>query len=318
MNRSLNPSDVYISFIIPCYNGGQDIQTVIRAIGQNFIDRRESYEIIVVDNRSDDDSAELARLAGANVIESNSNTVAAVRNDGVKFAKGNILAFIDADVEIGKSWSCVLLDKIAIKPDSRFVTGSHCVVPEDIKQPFYSWYKAIEHDGRNTHLGSGHMILSRVFFNEIGGFDETLKSGEDYDLCRKARNFGGVIVADPELVAVHLGYPSSVLGFLSRECWHGEADFSNIQAFLQSKVAIFSIIFFGFQVGALLAALAGSLLFLMIFLFSMVSSLVLFVYIKFGFRNLKSFFNNILVSYLYLNGRACSLIYSILEREKDE
>lgn len=318
MDNRCDSSDMEISFVIPCYNGQEFIEVVIESIKESCENCCDDYEIIVVDNGSEDESALIARSGGALVVDSSSGTVAGVRNDGVKFARGRLLAFIDADVEIGRSWCEVLFAKLSTMPNSKLITGSHCIVPENIRQPFFTWYKSIENDNRNTHLGSGHLIIPRSLFDDIGGFNDSLKSGEDYDLCQRALQVGASVQADSDLVARHLGYPNTAWGFVLRECWHGASDFSSFYCFLRSKVAMLAVAFALIQSGILIGALVGSIKLLQYLVFLTFFILVLFVYAKFGFQSKRSFFCNIVVAYMYLFGRASSILYPILEGKKNE
>tara|TARA_R110002072_G_scaffold175601_2_gene331488 strand:- start:24748 stop:25671 length:924 start_codon:yes stop_codon:yes gene_type:complete len=307
-----------MSFVIPCYNGEYFIDIVINSIKESLKESCDTYEIIMVDNGSIDESAKIAKRCGALVYESNSKTVSGVRNDGVKVARGKLLIFIDADVELDRSWYDVLSCKLKSTPHSKLITGSHCVVPENIRQPFFSWYKSIENDDRNTHLGSGHLIISRSLFEEIGGFDDSLKSGEDYDLCKRALQAGASVQADSELIARHLGYPNTVFEFIVRECWHGASDFSSVYYFIRSKVAMLAVIFALLQTGILIGVVAGSVTLVQNFATLTLVILAIFVYAKFGFQNIKYFLFNIIVAYIYLLGRASSVIYPLLERKRNE
>lgn len=318
MDHYCESYDFELSFIIPCYNGESFIEVVIDSIKESLKRCFDTYEIILVDNGSIDKSAIIAERCGALVVESSSKTVSGVRNDGVKVSRGRLIAFIDADVEIDCTWYDVLLSKFKAISDSKLITGSHCVVPENIRQPFFTWYKSIEDDDRNTHLGSGHLIISRSLFDEIGGFDDSLKSGEDYDLCQRALQVGASVQADSELVARHLGYPDTVWEFIVRECWHGASDFSSVYYFVRSKVAMLAAIFALIQIGILIGVLTGSVTVVQIFVFLTWLILAMFVYAKFRFKNIKVFSCNIMVAYIYLFGRICSVIYPILERNRNE
>src|SRR4051794_36622998 len=90
------------SVIIPCRNAAGTVATAVRtALAQTL----PPVEVLVVDDASDDDSADVARAAVARVmrIERRCNAGGA-RNRGMAEARGNVIAFLDADVEIGPSW----------------------------------------------------------------------------------------------------------------------------------------------------------------------------------------------------------------------
>ena len=91
---------VDISIITPIYNCSSNISNLVLALQSQDIDR--TTEIIIVDNNSTDRSFEIAqnfaRIPNITVVnQSQSQSVAATRNKGIKLANGEILAFIDGD-----------------------------------------------------------------------------------------------------------------------------------------------------------------------------------------------------------------------------
>ena len=76
------------SFIIPAYNETENIKDVIRTINKHAPDGSQ-FEIIVVDHGSSDDTAELARACGAEVLHHPEGTIAKLRNHGVEHSTGN-------------------------------------------------------------------------------------------------------------------------------------------------------------------------------------------------------------------------------------
>lgn len=297
-----------VSFIIPCFNGDRWIKTTIHRIIEEISNVNLSYEIIVVDNQSFDDSANIATSAGAQVYSSNAETVAAVRNYGFSKSCGKFIVFLDCDIHLGKGWG-VVFSKI-VEADNlgqKTVTGSHCLAPDSLKEPLRSWYRGIEDDERNTHLGTGHMIMTSALFKKVGEFDESLTSGEDYEFCQRVLQAGGNIWSNNKLEAWHMGYPETIRNFINRECWHGTSDFSNFNSIINSKVtlaAIFILIIkisiFCFLVVGWYKALALSTSFLII-------SLTLIVIKKFGYRNIKDLIYKIFIAYFYFLGRLMSI-----------
>ena len=104
-----------ISVIIPVYNAAHYLKQCIAAIRTSSY---PSYEIIVVNDASTDDSAETARKHGAMVLELPSQSgPAAARNYGAKKAKGDILLFIDSDVLVKKETLAVVAKDFVKNPD---------------------------------------------------------------------------------------------------------------------------------------------------------------------------------------------------------
>ena len=94
------------------------------------------------------------------------------------------------------------------------------------------------------HISGGNLIVSRDAFSVLGGFDSTLKTGEDVDFCDRAKREPNIeFFTDSEFQCIHLGYPRNIPQFAKRELWHGEGDFRSISDFLKSKVAIVAMIY---------------------------------------------------------------------------
>src|SRR5690349_5186214 len=87
-----------ISIIVPVYNGGQCLLDCLSALKTEGC---PDSEIIVVDDGSTDNSADLALELGARVLRLSENGGPSVaRNHGVRQARGDILFFVDADVVV--------------------------------------------------------------------------------------------------------------------------------------------------------------------------------------------------------------------------
>jgi hypothetical protein len=70
-------------------------------------------------------------------------------------------------------------------------------------------------------LGSGNMAVRRAAFDRVGGFDTTLETCEDVDLCRKLRADGCRLIADPRLHNIHYGDPRTLRHVFFGELWRG-------------------------------------------------------------------------------------------------
>jgi glycosyltransferase involved in cell wall biosynthesis len=83
-----------ISVIIPAYNEAEVIGKVVTSVVEQGI----AYEVIVVDDGSHDETAEVARQAGARVVRHpyNIGNGAAVKN-GIRMARGDVMVFMDGD-----------------------------------------------------------------------------------------------------------------------------------------------------------------------------------------------------------------------------
>lgn len=98
-----------ISIIIPVYNDPRGLEDTLDAVVEQTYPE-ESYEVIVVDNDSDDETPEVAssyaeRFSNVSVlVEDQIQSSYAARNTGIERATGKILVFLDADVVVGRDW----------------------------------------------------------------------------------------------------------------------------------------------------------------------------------------------------------------------
>jgi len=222
-----------LSFIIPALNEARHLPRTLCAI-RTAMAGNSNYEIILCDNGSADATPELARQMGCKVLQDPSATISRLRNLGVAAASGDLLVFIDSDVALAPDWFETLQHAC---PADNTITGSKCLPPPDAKSFIVrNWFAQLPASNQN-YINSGHLIVSRTVHERIGGFDESLRTGEDYDYCQRARQQGVSIRVQPELRAYHYGFPSRIRDFMAREAWHGRNDVVSLQAVLNSRTA---------------------------------------------------------------------------------
>lgn len=291
------------SVIIPAFNEEKHIQNTLQALTMN-----NDLEIIVVDNGSADQTAEIANQAGINVIDFPSGTIAAVRNRGVRESTSEILIFIDADIRVSSDWHdklAAVIQKLHASP--LMVTGSRVQSVKKHNWLHKYWFSELTNYSA-TYINSGHLITTRLLFDKIQGFSENLETAEDYDFCHKATGAGAVIYNDAELVVLHDGYPESLVDFIQRERWHGRQDVANWRLFLDSKIAWFASLNLILLLMAVVATLAGMYLAIPgYFIFMYAVSFLLTVY-KFGLKKINYLLVMPVVFYFYLCGRSLALV----------
>jgi GT2 family glycosyltransferase len=212
-------ADPVVSFIIPVRNDAERLAHCVRSITAS---RSSTVEIVVADNGSTDNSAEVAREVGALVLSLPGVRLGEMRNRAVGVARGGILAFVDADHEIGPDW---ISSAISVLADQRVAAvGAPCRPPSP-----GTWVQRI-YDGLRRHpggqedvawLGSGNMAVRRTAFERVGGFDTALETCEDVDLCRKLRAEGYRLMADARLQNIHFGDPRTLRHVFFGELWRG-------------------------------------------------------------------------------------------------
>lgn len=210
-----------VSFVIPVRNDADRLAHCLRSIrGSRYPARL--LEVVVADNGSTDASASVARASGATVLNLPVVRLGTLRNSGVAASSGEILVFIDADHEIVPDW---VQSAVELLSDPHVAAvGAPCHPPSPA-----TWVQRL-YDQLRRHptgqevvewLGTGNMAVRRVAFEAAGGFDTTLETCEDVDLCRKLRGQGLTLLADSRLNNVHYGDPRSLSQVFFGEMWRG-------------------------------------------------------------------------------------------------
>jgi glycosyltransferase involved in cell wall biosynthesis len=161
-----------VSIIIPMYNAVQYLDHCLTAIKRSSY---ASYEIIIVDDGSTDESAEVARNNGVSVLQlENRSGPAAARNYGARNAQGDFLLFIDSDVLVQQDTVDRVVKNFLKHPDIAAVFGSYDNDPSE---------------------------------KSAGGFDKIKYSKpciEDIELGYRLRKMGYRILLDKHLQVKHL------------------------------------------------------------------------------------------------------------------
>jgi hypothetical protein len=299
-----------VSFVVPALNEGRHIRELFQNVTE-ITPPGVSWELVVVDNGSTDDTLQIAASLPNTVGIQARGTVGACRNAGVARARGSVLAFLDADIRLTTEWRASIESVLErLVRDERIVTGSTVSVPDDPTCIERYWFAPMC-DRPRQYINSAHLIVTRTLFDRVGGFDESLRTGEDFDFSERARRAGAQIVSDNRLRAIHLGFPRTLREFANREMWHGQGDAGTLKRFLASRVAITSVVFSALLVGGVIAAIAThSWLPLLVALVACVGIAGLSALKRTGFVGIASLFVNTALYHLYFLCRTAALVRS--------
>lgn len=178
-----------VSIIIPCYNNAAFLSD---AIASALAQTHPSIEIIVIDDGSTDASPSIIRSFGERIYwETQPNQGApAARNRGLALAKGTYIKFLDADDVLLPN--CIeqqvnLAESLSTKSKAIVYGNAQWVDPigEKLKvenpRPPLSDEDQIAHILENSPLTSCP-LHRKDYLQAIGGFDPTLKKGQEHDL----------------------------------------------------------------------------------------------------------------------------------------
>ncbi|MGI6454390.1 MAG: glycosyltransferase [bacterium] len=224
---SVNYSDLPVSqdkaefsICIPVYNGMNSLPDTLRSI-RNL--DYPGYEIVVVDDASKDQTADMAEQAGARVIRLSTNSgPATARNRAAQEASGEILLFTDSDVLIPKS-ALAQIRQVLFQTGADAIQGTFSLVCP--YSNYFSQYKNLYNrfvlnqlpDWIDTTFTS-ITAVKREAFLQCGGFDQNIKgaSVEDRTLGRNLIDSGYKIYLDRSLEVIHNKYLSG-WGFMKNQ-----------------------------------------------------------------------------------------------------
>lgn len=203
------------SVVIPTHDRRDAVMRLLRAL------RRQDpvpggFEVIVVADGCADGTVEAVGNVDTafrcSVLEQSASGPAAARNRGAAHATGDILLFLDDDVEPRPGVLRAHAEFHAQVPDG---IGIGYLEPLVTARGFFGvilrgwWESMFEESRRPGHrylysdLLSGHCSLERRAFERLGGFDATLRSHEDYELGYRAIGAGMNLRFVPDATAVH-------------------------------------------------------------------------------------------------------------------
>ncbi len=185
-----------LSFIVPAYNEEHELPGALGSIHAAAHAADEPYEIIVVNDDSNDATADIAEAAGARVVNVHLRQIAAVRNAGARAAWGEIFFFVDADTRIAPVHVTAGLQALA----TGFAGGS-ARLALDSAVPFWArlFLRVFCTIYFAANLGVGaFMFMRRESFETAGGFDEQYFAGEEMYLTIALKKSGRFkILRDP-------------------------------------------------------------------------------------------------------------------------
>jgi glycosyltransferase involved in cell wall biosynthesis len=200
-------SQPLVSVIVPCYNAARFLPEAIASVRRQ---RYEPLEILVVDDGSADATPQVAPQLGADVryFRKENGGVASARNVGLREARGEVIAFLDADDQWPDGKLALQLARLEAEPALDVVTGriQYIELPgaEHLALRFEGPDRTVSH----IHLGAG--LYRRRAFDEVGPFDETLRISEDADWFLHARELGLKIVVLAEVTLLYRLHDSNL------------------------------------------------------------------------------------------------------------
>jgi succinoglycan biosynthesis protein ExoA len=217
-----------VSVIVPARNEARTIGACVRSILAQEVD--VELEVVVADGLSEDDTAALARAAGAVVVPNPRRGISAGLNRALEAATGEVIVRFDAHSEMAPGYVAACLRALdeeegvasvggRMKADGRGPWGR--AVAKALESPLgvghpLKWAAQSSPRRRDVeHVPYGCFPADRL--RAVGGWREDLVSNEDFELDHRLRLDGGRIVYDPAITIVYR--PRETLGDLAAQYW---------------------------------------------------------------------------------------------------
>lgn len=190
-----------ITVIIPAYNEEKYIFQTLLSLQKL---RRKPDEIIVIDGGSTDKTVEIVRKAGAKALIFPRRGIGYARQQGLKAAKSDIVAYTDADTEVPLNWLSIIEETLSLPG----VVGTFGSFRVPSGWWFYRWYinyfqptinRICYWFGLPMAPGQNIAFIRKVGL-ECGGFPEDFKIAEDIEMARRLMTKGKVILRNDNIV----------------------------------------------------------------------------------------------------------------------
>ena len=198
-----------VSLVIPVLNAERTLVPCLNALGQL---NPPPLEIILVDNGSTDGTFPLAkqfqaRVANCLILHAPKRGASAARNAGIHAARGDIVAFTDADCAPRPDWLEHVLQPFAEAGVGAVAGKIVGATSTSLLELFSALYTLQSSDVPTVHerwtpwaggFPTANLAVRRLLLEQLGGFDEDVTIyGEDYDLCARLYEAGSRIAFTP-------------------------------------------------------------------------------------------------------------------------
>lgn len=205
-----------VAVIIPSYNRAA---TLDRALGSLAVQTVAPEQIILVDDASVDETLEVARAwvdrLPLEILALPANRgPSAARNHGIACARADWIVFLDSDDALKPDCLEVVTAHICNQAnDAVVVAGGAEIVAEDgrprrlpMPQPDHLRSALLDHNP----IQINGLCVRRAALQQVGGFDETLISGEDWDLWLRLAQLGPLVATPAILATVYVGHSGRI------------------------------------------------------------------------------------------------------------
>lgn len=214
-----------ISVIVPAYNAAATLSGCLEAVRSQDGKYAKPVEVIVVNDGSSDETARLAQDGGARVVHQTHQGIAAARNLGVRYARGDLIAFTDADCAPAPDWLGEITRPFA-DPEVMGVKGVYAtkqrgLVARFAQAEYEEKYELMRGAERIDFVDTYSAAYRKVVFAHNTGFDPRFsRSGEDIEFSYRLAENGSKLVFAPPAIVYHR-HPDTPGGYFRRKFFVG-------------------------------------------------------------------------------------------------
>lgn len=179
-----------ISLVIPAFNEAALLPRLLDTVDAaraRFVHGPDAVEVIVADNSSTDDTAQIAAARGCRIATVAKRMIGAARNGGAAIATAPIVCFTDADMQIHPDSFTAIARAMA---DPRIIGGATGVTMERWSAGVAATYALLIPFVWLTRMDTGVVFCRRDDFVAVGGYSEVRHFGEDIDFLWKLTRMG--------------------------------------------------------------------------------------------------------------------------------
>jgi len=238
MLHSARPEEIVelLSVVIPAFNSAQTVGHTLSSILSNDFSQ-DNYEIIVIDGGSTDNTVDICRKFGVEVLSCNKKGWSAALNLGVEKSKGDIICIPNSDVIVPLDWIRKIWEFFRDHPDIDGVGGP--ILGPRVCRTLIQKYTVelfVEDQvfpvkltrSQYMKMWGGGLICGpnyayrRETLRDSGGFNESLMSYSDIDLCWRLVKMGKHLMFNPEIRIIDIGFPTTLSGVFKQQFTWGK------------------------------------------------------------------------------------------------
>lgn len=198
----------YISVVIPNYNNAATIGKCLEAA---FASRYSNFEVVVVDDHSEDNSIEIIKRFPCRLISLDKHCEASkARNTGALQSSGDIIFFTDSDCLLNEDTLSIINSTFSKVEPHTIVGGTYTKKPYDkgffnLFQSLFVNYSETKNVNDPDYIAAHAMVIDRDTFRKSKGFpEEFLPIIEDVEFTHRLKREGCVLVMNPEIQVRHI------------------------------------------------------------------------------------------------------------------